>query len=270
MTNNGTIRKYLDKGMDVEINPQSDRTRKVLIQGKISKILTNSEKHPHGILVELETGETGRVKKILENLHNSTNNKLASQQSLTDTNSKTLNELITEGENHHIEFKSSILWSIKLSKDDINNSNSKEVKQYGKNASKVIIAKTIAGFLNSDGGTLIVGVKENKSNMTDEIIGVESEFNKLVDKCKDGYRRMILDSVIKPFFPSFIFNHINSYLCISFEEIDGSLVCGIQVKKSDNKVFLKLNNEDCFLIRVDASTRFLQGEEIVDYCIKRF
>ncbi len=269
MTNNGTIRKNLDKGMLVEINPQSDRSRKLLIQGKISKILTNSEQHSHGILVELETGETGRVKQILDG-NISTNDITDNSAHLTPIETKTLKILIDEGENHHIEFKSSILWSARLANEDIQNSNSIEIRQYGKNASKVIIAKTIAGFLNSDGGTLMVGVKENKNSTKDEIIGVESEFSKLSDQCKDGYRRMILDSIIKPYFPSFIFNHINSYLNILFEDIDGNLVCGIQTNKSDRKVFLKLNKVDCFLIRVDASTRFLQGEEVVDYCMKRF
>ncbi len=268
MTHDGTIRKNLKAGMQVEINPQSDRTRKIRTQGKVSKILTNSEQHSHGILVQLETGETGRVKKILGGGDHISHIPTPPPNELPIT--KSLNDLINEGENHYIEFKSSILWSLRLKNEDIEKSNSVELKHYGRNASKVIIAKTIAGFLNSDGGTLIVGIKENKSSKTDEIIGIESEFGKLADQCKDGYRRMVFDSIIKPYLPSFIFNHISNYINLVFEEIDGKLVCGIHANKSDCKVFLKLNKEDCFLIRVDASTRFLQGEEIVDYCIKRF
>ncbi|MFA7360493.1 MAG: YwbE family protein [Candidatus Kapaibacterium sp.] len=35
-----------------------------LTEGIVSKILTKSKSHPHGIKVRLESGEVGRVKKI--------------------------------------------------------------------------------------------------------------------------------------------------------------------------------------------------------------
>ena len=60
------ILKYmLTKGVRVEINPRSDKTRKLLLKGNVSEVLTKSESHSHGILVKLESGETGRVKNIL-------------------------------------------------------------------------------------------------------------------------------------------------------------------------------------------------------------
>jgi len=58
-------RSSIQSGMQVEINPQRDRTRKQLVIGIIKDILTKTDKHPHGILVELESGEKGRVKKIV-------------------------------------------------------------------------------------------------------------------------------------------------------------------------------------------------------------
>ena len=163
-----------------------------------------------------------------------------------------------------------MLWSARFGKKDIESSRSFEVKKYGKSASKVIIAKTLAAFLNSDGGVLAIGVKENKGGSADEIVGIDSEFSKLADPCIDGYRRMILDGVIKAYFPSFVFNHLNSYLRLEFEEIGGATVCCVQAFPSDKKVFLNINKEELFVIRVDASTRIIRGEEIVDYCVKRF
>lgn len=56
----------LFKGQSVAINPRNDRTREQLIQGQIDELLTNSNSHPHGILVRLTSGEIGRVKSILE------------------------------------------------------------------------------------------------------------------------------------------------------------------------------------------------------------
>ncbi len=252
-------------GMLVSINPQSDRTRKIIIQGIVSDILTKSETHPHGILVSLESGEKGRVKSIDDqDTSVKPNNK---QNTKTDT----LQSKILEKENHFIEFKSSALWSSTYTNEDIKNHKpqSTELHLYGKITSKVIISKTLAGFLNTDGGTLIIGIKENKDNNEDEIIGIEVEYPKLKDQCEDGYRRMLVD-IIKTYFSPDIFNHLNQYLKITFEKINGKLVCGIAATKSDIRVFLTLNNKDHFYIRTDASTRELEGEQIVDYCIKRF
>ena len=36
------------------------------------------------------------------------------------------------------------------------------------------------------------------------------------------------------------------------------------------KSFLALNNEDVFMVRIDASTRQIDGEDLVDYCLNRF
>ncbi len=266
MSNNVT--KTLEKpkiGMLVSINPQSDQTRKLIVQGQISEILTKTESHPHGIMVKLETGEIGRVKSIDDK-----NNTVISAGS-NESSSTNLKSYIVNGEDHNVEFKSGALWSSKLSNEDIKEfrPQSKELNLYGKSTSKVIISKTIASFLNTDGGTLIIGVKENKNNSEDEVIGIELEFTHLKDPCEDGYRRMLID-VIKNYFSSDIFNHLNQYIKITFEEINEKLVCGISTTKSDQKVFLKLKNTDHFFIRTDASTRELHGEEIVDYCIKRF
>ncbi len=268
-----TSTNNLQIGMLVEINPQSDRTRKLRVQGKVLEILTKNKDHPHGILVRLETGETGRVKQLIEDADQS---RTASNISITPTTIDTpithsLETYISQGENHNIEFKSGVLWSSKLTNEDIKNFNpqSKDLHTYGQSTSKIIISKTIAGFLNTDGGILIIGIKENKNESSDEIIGIEHEYSHIKDQCQDGYRRMLVD-LIKDYFPSFIFNHLNQYIKIEIEEINKKLICGISISKSEKKVFLNINKKDHFYIRTDASTRELQGEEIVDYCIKRF
>ena len=252
MSMDGKTRESLKIGMEVEINPQGDKTRKVLFQGKIQELLTNAPQHDHGILVKLVNGEIGRVKKIL-----STSFSGQEQCTPKDTSLriKSLEQLVNDGENHFVEFKSSILWSVNLTDSDIGKTASYELKKYRRLASKVIIAKTLAAMLNSDGGHLIIGIKESKSVNNDEIIGIESEFPKLSDPCTDGYRRMITDKIIKPFFPSNVFNHFNDYLEIVYDKMNGKLLCWIRVNKSDNKVFLNVQGEELFFIRVDATTR---------------
>lgn len=256
-------------GMNVEINPREDKTREKRVQGVVAEILTKNQDHPHGILVKLESGETGRVKKIMASLASS---EVRAKPSNNVHGVRTkLRDLIQQGENHRVEFKDRALWSANFTSDDIKNHHpqTKELHAYGKATSKVIVAKILASFLNSNGGTLIIGIKENKDGAKDKIVGVKQEYEKLKDPCQDGYRRMMVD-LIKDYFPSNIFNHLDDYFRIDFEEIDGKSVCGITVSKSDKRVFLKLNGVDHFFIRTDASTRELSGEEIVDYCNNRF
>ena len=65
MSDEGTLRKNIRVGLPVAIvMKQHQRTGK-LTEGVVSRILTNSNKHPHGIKVKLMSGKVGRVKKIL-------------------------------------------------------------------------------------------------------------------------------------------------------------------------------------------------------------
>ena len=80
---------------------------------------------------------------------------------------------------------------------------------------------------------------------------------------------MIVD-LIRDYFPSNIFNHMNDYFQIEFDVIDAVTVCSVRVNRSDKRAFLKLNKSDHFYIRTDASTRELMGEAILDYCQNRF
>jgi len=61
---NGTLRKDIKIGSEVEIVQKHHQRTGELTEGIVKRILTNSSNHPHGIKVQLETGEVGRVKNI--------------------------------------------------------------------------------------------------------------------------------------------------------------------------------------------------------------
>lgn len=58
-------RKDIKQGLKVAIVLKEDQRTGELTEGFVKDILTKSPKHPHGLKVRLETGEVGRVKKIL-------------------------------------------------------------------------------------------------------------------------------------------------------------------------------------------------------------
>ena len=181
-----------------------------------------------------------------------------------------LKQLIAKGETGYTEFKSSALWSQNLNSKEIHDSTSTVVHNFGKDASKYIIARSIASFLNTDGGNLIIGIKENKETGDDEIIGIESEFDKISDKNNDGYRRMLVDYIIRNYFEDDIYNNITKYIKITTPEIEGNTLCWLQIKKADKRVFVKTKIGDMFFIRTDAETREIKGQQLVDYCYQRY
>ena len=59
----GRKRADIQVGMDVKVVQKQDQRSGKLTAGVVSKILTNSANHPHGIKVRLEDGTVGRVKE---------------------------------------------------------------------------------------------------------------------------------------------------------------------------------------------------------------
>jgi len=52
-------------GTVVQIVQKQDQRTGKLTEGKVRRILTSSNLHPHGIKVELDSGKIGRVQNII-------------------------------------------------------------------------------------------------------------------------------------------------------------------------------------------------------------
>ncbi|MEZ8031735.1 MAG: YwbE family protein [Nitrosopumilus sp.] len=57
-------RDKISIGVIVQIVQKQDQRTGNLTEGKVKRILTSSQFHPHGIKVELENGKIGRIQKI--------------------------------------------------------------------------------------------------------------------------------------------------------------------------------------------------------------
>lgn len=62
----GRKRTNIKIGLFVEIEQKPHQRTGVLTEGVVSRILTKSPNHPHGIKVQLESGIVGRVKNVIE------------------------------------------------------------------------------------------------------------------------------------------------------------------------------------------------------------
>jgi hypothetical protein len=179
--------------------------------------------------------------------------------------------MIAAGESASIEFKLQSLWSSDLTKEAILASESSEIRKYRNNASKFIIARSIAGFLNTDGGYLIIGIKEDRIKNKIQIVGIQEDYHKMheIDRNPDGYRRMIIDSIIQKYLPEIV-NTASKFIHISFPCLSGRTLCRLHIVPTDRPVFVNIGNEELFFIRVDASTRSITGKVLTQYILTRF
>ena len=58
-------RSQISPGTEVNIVLKQDQRSGTLTNGIVSRLLTKSPNHPHGIKVQLEDGQVGRVKEII-------------------------------------------------------------------------------------------------------------------------------------------------------------------------------------------------------------
>ncbi len=130
----------------------------------------------------------------------------------------------------------------------------------------LIIAKTIAGFLNKDGGEIFLGV-----NDSGEVIGIDHEFKFLNSSDKDnfsyqenfdGYENKVRTAV-----KYFIGNTANSNLSFEFPFLNGLSYCIIKINKVRKPIFL--NNIKLYQ-RAGNMTQLLKGDEISHFVIDRF
>jgi hypothetical protein len=143
---------------------------------------------------------------------------------------KEIRELISNGEGERLEFKSTLRFDVKTG--EIN-----KKLEY-------VVAKTIAGFLNSDGGKLIIGVDDEE-----KILGIQRDFNTLQKKNKDGFE-LHLRQLIK----KYLGNTFEKYIKISFSKTGEEIVCLINVLRSSKPVFVSFEGEEYFFVRNGNAT----------------
>ena len=62
---NGQNRTDIKVGSKVKIVLKADQRTGKLTEGVVARLLTKSSFHPHGIKVQLEDGQVGRVQEVL-------------------------------------------------------------------------------------------------------------------------------------------------------------------------------------------------------------
>lgn len=154
-------------------------------------------------------------------------------------------------ENEKKEFKSSIVYPAGKTTPDID-------EQLG------IICRTIAGFMNSNGGTLYIGVSDNGY-----ICGIENDYSHLNDG-RDNYTYKANDDhyMLK------ITNRIcdclgkmaGTLISMRIEKADGHKYCIVEISKAPVPIWF---NEEKLFVRMVTTNRLLKGNDITNFILDR-
>lgn len=152
------------------------------------------------------------------------------------------NILIEQGENQYTEFKSYLRYnSFKNDKDA---------------AIELASLKTIAGFLNAQGGVLFIGVKDDGS-----ILGTEKDGFENADKMMLHLHHLVTHRIGK---------EALNYVHVSAVELENKIILRVDCDASSQPVFITDGKEELFFVRIGNMTQSYNMKEMLEYVKHRF
>ena len=164
----------------------------------------------------------------------------------------TLEELIAEGEDDELEFKSSLRWDFKEL------ATNKKLEE--------VIVKTVAAFANSQGGTLLIGVSDSG-----EILGLEGDYLSLGGANRDKFELHLRNLLNSAFGAAFV----SSKLKVLFPAIGEVEICQVDIQPSAKPLVLTVKDkngvgQEKFYVRSGNSSQELSLAEMPPYLAERF
>jgi hypothetical protein len=154
--------------------------------------------------------------------------------------------LIAAGESERVEFKASVRWD--YARRRVNRS------------LENMIAKTLAGFFNHQGGMLLIGVAD-----TGEVLGLENDLRTLRHQNHDGFQRCVTDIV-----KTRLGGDLCTLLHFAFHCIDGTDVCLVAIEPARRPVYVEEDKVAKFYIRAGNCTRELNVREAMSHAAGRW
>ena len=150
-------------------------------------------------------------------------------------------ELVALGESATLEFKSTFQWDVVQGKQNT--------------ALRHEVLRTVAAFLNTGGGTLVIGVEDDG-----KAFGIEHDLTFVKGKNTDGFQQTLASVTADQLGAG-----ISPYIKVRFEPLSGHSVCVIDVDRCSEPAFLKGQHGPEFWVRLANTSRRLDAEETVRY-----
>lgn len=147
--------------------------------------------------------------------------------------------LIAAGEGEHLEFKAS----------------ARSDRQLGR-PNRVLeesVARTMAAFLNHQGGTILIGVTD-----TGGLAGLQADYQTLKRPNRDGFQQFLMGLI-----ESKLGGHVCAQVHVDFAAVRGQDVCRIRVEPSAAPVYFQDAAGARYFVRTGNGTRELDVREAV-------
>lgn len=167
---------------------------------------------------------------------------LFKSKELNEVSNDNVLELLKKGESFDLEFKSTLRRNLHTNEHD------KKIEHS--------VLKTLVAYLNSDGGTLLIGVNNNG-----EILGLDNDGFPDKDKLNLYFTNLVKQHIGSEHLPFIKYDVIKH---------EGKDIIKIYCSKSHKHVFLKNDGEEEFYIRNGASSAKLTGSALIDYINNKF
>ena len=151
-------------------------------------------------------------------------------------------EIIWQGESGGVEFKSTLRWNMFTNKKD-------------KNIEHAAL-KTIAAFLNTNGGILLVGVSDSG-----EVLGLEKDQFSNHDRLLLHLNKLLTDRIGTIF---------TKFVHASVEKVNERALLRIDCQPATRPAYLRDGQQEHFYIRTGPSTTALALSKVYHYIQERF
>lgn len=152
-------------------------------------------------------------------------------------------ELLAGGEGHKVEFKSTA--RANPARDGARDERL-----------EAVIAKTVAGFANAHGGTLVIGVDDEARPL-----GLEPDLALMKFPDHDRYELWLRDLLVGALGAA-----VASQVRVEFPVVSGTAVCLVRVPAAGRPVFLRMKGKPpALIVRLGNSTRELPVDEALAY-----
>jgi predicted HTH transcriptional regulator len=152
-----------------------------------------------------------------------------------------LRSLIQGGEQERLELKSTLRWNLRANKA-------------GPEIERAWL-KTLVAFLNTDGGTLLVGVRDNG-----EVSGLESDRFPNEDKFLLHFNNK---------FKQHVGLEQAALISVAIRSVDDKRILVVDCDPSTDPVFLRNGDQEEFFVRIGSGTRHLPASKVLEYVKKR-
>ena len=155
---------------------------------------------------------------------------------------RTVEEIIANGEDFSVEFKSTARWDLREDKPN--------------KAMEDAVVKTVAGFLNTDGGTLLIGVDNSGT-----AIGLDHDYERVKPKNGDGFVNWLTTHLINALGHTPV-----ARIRARITNFEAKEVCRVDVARHTQPVWAKTSKETLiFFARFNNSTRAIPDDEVNTY-----